>query len=293
MGSPYQIAIRGRLVVIGKEPDGDSVGFRPDDPGNLGLLARSYRIHPSPDGAVQLRFEAVDAPELHYGTAAQPCGATSRDALLRWIGFTSVDYEDSRPNRVAMSTPDAVPAVVFSVAADPHGRPVSYVLVDAGEWPEDGAWTYVDEQLLARTLNARLLGDGMAYPTFYTSTPEQHRRQLRDLARDARDATRGVWKADDTADFQLVDQASIGPDGQLILPKLFRRATDYLKDMARGFRGNLSDWLVANAATPSRQENDVVVVGDRVEVPLSALLEQQNARVRLQPDLFDIVFVEK
>lgn len=293
MSSPYQLAIHGRLIVIGKEPDGDSVRFVPDDPGQLASLRRSYRIRPSSDSSVQLRFEAVDAPELHYGTAAQPLGALSRDRLLGWIGFTSLEYGAPESTRVTASTPASVPAAVLSVAADPYGRPIAYVLVGDQGWPEDGVWTLVDEALLARTLNARLLAEGMAYPTFYTSTPQPHRRQLRGLAGQARTAGRGVWELDQTAEFQLIDQASIGPDGQLILPKLFRRATDYLKDVARGFRGNLADWLLANAATPSRSENDTVVVGERIEVPLSTLLVQQNARIRFQADLFEIVFVEK
>jgi hypothetical protein len=56
-------------------------------------------------------------------------------------------------------------------------------------------------------------------------------------------------------------RASIGPEGQLILPKLFRRATDYLGAVAGGF--------------------------------LSDLLVQANDTVRFQADLLDVVFVEK
>lgn len=292
MSSPYLLAVHGRVVVAGKEPDGDSVRFIPDNVDNLDRLRRSHRILPS-SGSVQLRFEAVDAPELHYGTAAQPLGSGSRDSLLAWIGFSDLRYDPARPARVTASSPESVRALILSGGADPYGRPISYVLVNPQGWPQDGSWALVDDALLAGSLNARLVEEGMAYPTFYTSTPKPHRRHLRGLADQARSTGRGVWARDQTAEFLLVDQASIGPDGQLILPKLFRRATDYLKDVARGFRGNLADWLLANAATPSRSENDMVVVGDGMEVPLSALLVQQNARIRFQADLLDIVFVEK
>jgi endonuclease YncB( thermonuclease family) len=292
MSSPYQLAISGNLVVVGKEPDGDSVRFVPDDPAALDRLRRHHKIVPSRDGSVQLRFEAVDAPETHYGTAAQPMGPDARNALLAWIGFRDVVFDGTRPNRVVSASPESVPAVVLSAAADPYGRPIAYVLV-GDDLPEPGRWTLVDDELLGRTLNARLVAEGVAYPTFYTSTPEPHRSQLRALATDARSDQRGVWAIDDTAEFELIDQDSIGPGGQLILPKLFRRATDYLKDVAEGFRGNLADWLVANASTPSRTENDLVVVGGRIEVPLSTLLLQRNAKVRFQPDVLDVVFVEK
>jgi Staphylococcal nuclease homologue len=222
--------------------------------------------------------------------------AASQNALLRWIGFTDVVYDGTQPNRVVSASPDTMPAVILSTAADPYGRPIAYVLVEEssrGKGLDDGTWTLVDEALLARTLNARLLTEGVAYPTFYTSTPQPHRVQLGKLAAEARAAGRGVWAVDDTSEFQLVDQSSIGPGGQLILPKLFRRATDYLKDVAEGFRGNLTDWLLANASTPSRTENDLVVVDDRIEVPLSSLLLQRNDRVRFQADLLHVVFVEK
>jgi endonuclease YncB( thermonuclease family) len=293
MSSPYLLALHGKLVIVGKEPDGDSVRFVPDHPDLLRRLRRYHKIVPARDGSVQLRFEAVDAPEVHYGTAAQPLGADARNALLGWIGFRDVVFDGDRPNQVVSASPDTVPAVVLSAGADPYGRPIAYVLVGDGDLPEDGSWTLVDEALLARTLNARLVGEGVAYPTFYTSTPQPHREQLRALAAAAREQGRGVWAVDDTAEFELTDQASIGPGGQLILPKLFRRATDYLKAVAGGFRGNLADWLVANASTPSRSENDLVVLPGGVEVPLSTLVLQRNDRVRFQADVLDIVFVEK
>ena len=94
--------------------------------------------------------------------------------------------------------------------------------------------------------------------------------------------------------FKLADQASISPpNGALILPKLFRRCTDYLKDRADGFRGTLPDWLVSVSGSGTRQENDQVLVGGRSEVPLSTLVKQLNDSVSFTADLLDIVFVEK
>ena len=133
----------------------------------------------------------------------------------------------------------------------------------------------------------------MAYPTVYTSTPVAHRAYLRALADEARKTGAGVWADDTTAEFALEGQASIGPEGQLILPKLFRRATDYLGAVAGGFVGNLADWLVAASSSPSRDEDDRVIVCGGTELRLSDLLVQANDTVRFQADLLDVVFVEK
>jgi hypothetical protein len=113
------------------------------------------------------------------------------------------------------------------------------------------------------------------------------------VAAEARITKLGVWNRDATADFSLADQGSIGPDGQLILPKLFRRCTDYLKAVDKGFIGNLGDWLLASSATPSRDENDRVLLRDTTEVHLSGLLQQRNLHIAFQADLLDLTFVEK
>lgn len=157
----------------------------------------------------------------------------------------------------------------------------------------DGEPTRVDEELLAKTLNFRLLDRGMAYYTVYTSTPVIHRRYLRGVAEEAREADRGIWAADTTASFMLDDQGSIGPDGQLILPKLFRRCTDYLKAVEAGFLGNLEDWMLDISSTPSRNENDRVLINGSIEVNLTDLIEQRNSQIAFQADPLDVVFVEK
>jgi len=295
MGSPVQLALRGRLVVIGKEPDGDSVRFVADTPELYRQLARSHRIKLAGDGSVQLRFEGVDAPELHYGTAAQPLGGLVRDRLLAEIGCTDVRFAERPPYRVDTCGPvGGVRAAILSTGAEANGRPVSYVVVGSDdELPVDGAWTEMDPALLDRTLNAWLLREGLAYYTGYTSTPVVHRDQLRGLARAARDKPAEVWVRDATAEFTLDTQDSIGPDGQLVLPKLFRRCTDYLKAVGQGFMGNLTDWMVQVSAGGSRHENDLVVIGDSIEIRLADLIQQRNLRISLQADPLDLTFVEK
>lgn len=293
MAVPYLRALRGELTVVGKSPDGDSMRFIPKRPELLDELYRGDRARVSRvDGSVQLRLEGIDAPETHYGRDAQPLGDTARDRLLERAGFRNVELDQS--GTVESATPATRPALVLSKGVDPNGRPIAYLLVGDGDEIRDGAWTEVSGPLLDRTLNARALGDGVAYLTLYTSTPAAHRARLRRIAREARDAGKGVWGADETALFRLDAQASISPPhGVLILPKLFRRCTDYLKDRADGFRGTLPDWLVSVSASGNRLEDDRVLVAGRSEVPLSALVKQLNARISFTADLLDVVFVEK
>ena len=69
--------MRGEFVIVEKEPDGDSIRFRADNTALFGQLRNGQRIHISPtDSTVQLRFQGIDAPELHYQGEAQPFGPT-------------------------------------------------------------------------------------------------------------------------------------------------------------------------------------------------------------------------
>jgi endonuclease YncB( thermonuclease family) len=292
MSSPYQLAIRGHLVIAGYQPDGDSVRFIADDPDLYKQLKRNNRIRLSKkDSSVQLRLEGIDAAELHYGNDAQPMGDTARDWLLKQVGFSHVTYKPGSTT-VESGRPAQIPAAIYSAASDPNGRPISYLQVGSTHLPKDGTWTNITTAVLDRTINAHALTTGVAYPTFYSSTPVSHVTHLRNLSAQARDDKKGVWEHDRTSLFELTNQDSIGPQGQLILPKLFRRSTDYLKDVGKGFHGNLADWLKANN-TGSRAEDDTVILSGGSEVPMSSLLEQRNAAVSFTPDLLEIVFLEK
>lgn len=291
MSVPFLLSLRGHLVVKGKKPDGDSMRFIPNDGELLGQLERADRIDVSADGSVQLRFEGIDTPETHYGVLAQPLGEQARDRLLGLAGFT--DVASAPDGTVTASTPDATEATVLTKRAEANGRPVAYVIPAGGNHPPNGQWVNVDDALLGRTLNAAMLEDGSAYPTLYTSTPAGHARLFRKLARRAREKKAGVWGADLTREFRLANQDSIAPDGQLILPKLFRRCSDYLKAVAKGYDRTLDEWLVDVSITGRRPEDDKLLICGATEVTLSAVLQQHNSRIRFPADLLDIVFVEK
>lgn len=287
----YYRAVRGRLVVEGKRPDGDSVRFLPDHPDRWADLKNTRRVRPSQDdGTLQLRLEGIDAPELHYGEASQPMGRESREALLGLLGFGRIQYA-ADGCKVLEAEPATVSATVLTRGADTNGRIVAFLLPGDHDH-EDGAAVGVTDALLAGTANHRMIAEGWAYYLAYTTLAGPHQRALRLAARQARGAGLGVWGLDRTWEFELTGSDPLGPAGQLVMPKLFRRCTDYLAACDRGFRGTLADWLLASRSSRQRDEDDRVLVADRYETRLSELLLLRHRQVALQADPLDLAFVE-
>ncbi|MEJ7787572.1 MAG: hypothetical protein WKF96_22440 [Solirubrobacteraceae bacterium] len=79
----------------------------------------------------------------------------------------------------------------------------------------------------------------------------------------------------------------------MVLPKLFRRCTDYIKAREGGFAGQLPDRLVAASTTGRRPENDLLLIGGKTEVALSSVVQHLNDRIAFTVDILDVVFVEK
>ncbi|MGL4612007.1 MAG: thermonuclease family protein [Trueperaceae bacterium] len=279
------LVIKGSFVIVDKQPDGDSVRFRPDDESLLKKLKRGYRIDPSKDGTVQLRFEAIDAPELHYLGDAQPMGREARDFLLSQLGFNN--YIHNHNDTITDAVPREIRGGILSQAAETNGRPISYVFLE-GDLTDlnDGERIAIDDALLAKSMNAKVLQAGMAYYTVYSSQPASHQAFMRGLAESAKAANLGVWQVDKTAEFNLTSFRDVTTN-QLILPKLYRRCIGYLRDRDKGFSGNLKDWLLADA-----DRDDAVMLGTR-QTKLSSLLEIDGAKVTVLFNPLEAVFIEK
>lgn len=280
----HWLCLAGALIVVGKSPDGDSIRFVPENPALLQGLAGSERIDPSADGSVQLRLDGIDTPETHYNGLAQPLGDIARDALLSWCGFSDVRWSG---DQVVAAEPASIPAAVLSTMADVNGRPIVLLLVGDG-LPADGASVPVDAALVERTANFALARSGAAYATVYATTAEPIRSALLAPARAAREAGRGVWAVDASGGFELRSQASIGPGGALILPKLFRRCTDYLRGGMSG--ETLVEWLRRRQTGRNAQDDPVIVGGETVR--LSDLLRQDGRRISLTVSPLDMVFLD-
>lgn len=256
------IVIRGTFHLInrtaggvetGFEPDGDSIHFKPDNPALLDRLTRlrlPYKL--TRIGSVQLRFEGLDALEIHYrpdvGGAEthqpRPLADEARDFLTGVLGLNPINYAPPRNVRVKPPVAhDATPGYILSRSLEVNGRPVSFVF--AGVPPvADGSTVELSRVMLRKSVNYRLVRNGHAYPLFYDTLFHDLRATLMAAAQEARVNKRGLWAADRSRRGVTVNnQLSLETDG-VIFPKLFRRLTDYLAggraDLA-GFRA----WLEA------------------------------------------------
>ncbi|NUU25154.1 MAG: hypothetical protein HOV68_27180 [Streptomycetaceae bacterium] len=286
------LVIAGHLLVIGKQPDGDSLRFRPEHPELLAQLAHGDRVEPSADGSVQLRLDGIDAPELHFAGHSQPLGDVSRDAFLRLVGFEDIALAPNHMT-VTSATPPTIPAVILARMAEVHGRPVAFLFTgeaaDTLRGDDDGTNGHritLDADLLATSANMRMVASGDAYPLLYTSTSPVLRKEIAAVAGQARAAHLGVYAADATARFSVVDHKSVGPGGDLIYPKLFRRVTEWLRE-ADG--AAFPAWLRAHVDRNDR----VHVAGSRRSQALHTLLHQSGHTITMTADPLTLVFVER
>jgi endonuclease YncB( thermonuclease family) len=220
--------IAGSFRITGAQPDGDSIRFTPDDPANWDLITGT-RVKRNASGAAQLRLDAIDALETHYGTPRthQPLDLAHAAAseLLDWLGFSNVVR--AQDETVTSSTPDTVAGYILTRAADLYGRCIS--LVGRGDPPsDDGSSVFVDVDALRTTANHHLIKQGLAYPTYYRALFPDLRNEFTAVAKQAREAGLGVWASDATTSGFDVTGLEVLQDDIVIAPKLFRRLVDYL-----------------------------------------------------------------
>ncbi len=242
----------------GPEPDGDTLRFRPD---NLQL------INSIPSGGTapkfnkrhmtSLRLEGIDALETHFGDMHQHLAwaNAARDALLAACGFGAVTFWPDAPNKVQSVWNHPVRGHIAVNGVDSHGRLVCFAF--AGDTPEaDGTALWLEAGRMLTSLNAELLGKGLAYPAFYTSLPATLREPLRELVLASRTQTGNLW-ADAIpigTDVTVNDRDSL--ETLVMWPKLFRRLVDYF---AAGYSNldQLDSWL----------RQDVINRDDRMILP--------------------------
>jgi endonuclease YncB( thermonuclease family) len=250
---PFTV-IKGTYHLVGRthagassgfEPDGDSIQFRPNDPALLDRLeriGRPYRL--TAIGSTQLRFEGIDALELHFRDTHQPrpLADDARDFLTGVLELNPVPYQPPENTRVQPPVDrDAAAGYILSRSLEVNGRPVAFAF--AGEPASaDGTEVFLDVPLLEESLNHRTVATGNAYPLAYDTLFSDLRSALSQAAVAARTAALGLWAHDLTeSGVNVLSQADLEQNG-FIFPKLFRRLTEYLAQGNAGLGGFLL-WL--------------------------------------------------
>ena len=227
--------IKGAFRVAGLSPDGDSIRFVPDDPALIAALPGPFDPNPRP--TAQLRIEAIDTLETHYAGRHQPdrWAHAATDRLFEFLGIANVVWDAHHKNVV--SADDMTRGWILSRAREKNRRPVAFLF--AGEADrEDGASVHLTPEMLTESYNYAAMAEGLAYPTFYQALFSDLREVLSDAAVAARDAGLGLWPEDRTGQGLDATDLSVLIDRHPILPKLFRRLSDYMatEGTARGFK---------------------------------------------------------
>src|SRR3712207_1130859 len=129
--------LRGKFLITGSSPDGDSIRFYPTD---ASIWARAgIRVRANAHGGVQLRLDAIEALETHSPPRSGPVpwrqntelGNGAAAKLLDLLGFGEV----TRGAGEIVTT--AIPAVrqgaILTRSADKYGRAVATVFADGRE----------------------------------------------------------------------------------------------------------------------------------------------------------------
>jgi endonuclease YncB( thermonuclease family) len=189
-------------------------------------------------GAVTVRWQGIDAPELHYrpvyptklsdalrqafnqenGNFRQHYGERATVALA-----TFLKTQGQSPLHVIVRTAVDAPNDVF----DTYGRLIGDIVVVKGGQEVD--------------VNEWLVAEGWAFPTYYDSMSAAEIQKLDKLAAHAKETKAGIWK-DATEDASHFDPSlkfrshgAVEPDsGAVIMPKVFRRLATYSVAEAAG-----------------------------------------------------------
>src|SRR5262249_1089581 len=120
------ILIKGTFHVAGYSPDGDSTRFQADYPGNWGMLD-GPQVPLNTCNHVQLRIEAIDMLETHFGGHHQPLkfAKAAMDFLLKELGVKQVKFNHA--GTLVVSAKDGTRGCILSRKVEHNRRPVSFV----------------------------------------------------------------------------------------------------------------------------------------------------------------------
>lgn len=275
--------IKGRFHVKGYQPDGDSIRFEADNPAQWDGFDWDSASKKKA-AKKQLRIEGIDALETHYEGYHQPrpFAIAALERLLKLLGIENVKY--SLNVTTIVDADDAQPGFIAANGLDRYDRPIS-LLFPASAKLTDGSILTSDRVPFEKALNYTLIREGLAYPTFYTSTDKFLAEKIRKATRLARKDERGIWAIDRTADLVLWDTRTIQED-VTIMPKLFRRLVEFCDAYAD---------FAELPAYMARQKDNLQLWDDPTPRSLASLMtfDVSGRRMSLPTPVEDILFSPK
>lgn len=278
--------IKGTYHVLNYSPDGDSIRFKPANPALLQRLSG-----PSPKinarGHVQLRIEAIDTLETHYsppsggGPLHQPLALAhaARTALMNFVKITNVVWDQNGNTVVAAH--DGTPGYILARSVEKYGRPIAFVF--AGNAAEaDGTSVMFQEQRMKQSFNYQALAQGLAYPTYYKGLFADLRTALTNAVGQARQQKLGVYSKDATSSV-VVSSLSVITNDRSILPKLFRRMSEYLVNT-----GSIKGFKQAMA----KAKESVYDLQQQNFTHFDTFIEQKGERIKLTRLPEELIFDE-
>ncbi len=223
-------AIKGTFHIVGYSPDGDSIRFKAFNKENWGLLD-GKKVELNSKEHAQLRIEAIDTLETHYKNQHQPLQFAEQAAqkLFALLGIKNVTWNASH-SKVVMAD-DGVEGFIVSRMAEENGRPVSYVFNASMGW-QDGQELFLEKPLVRKSVNFRMLREGLAFPTFYDGLFYDLRELFADETQKVRLKSKGLWASDHSNSFIQINSLNDVTSNIILLPKLFRRMVAFFKENA-------------------------------------------------------------
>jgi endonuclease YncB( thermonuclease family) len=280
-----QISIRNSVNPRqGPQPDGDTVTFFPD---SIDLVKRLRRLSGTApnirNGHINVRYEGIDALETHVQGAHQNLtfAKAARDRNLELLGFKNVVFFPDLPNVVESVDKNPLSGYVMANGIESNGRLLGLVFLGTTK-RKDGEQVFVDEEILDRSVNARLVSDGLVYVEPYDSMPIALIQILRKRVAKARKSAVGLWPDEDVTTENAIRIANLADAQTLVMwPKLFRRLVAYFQASNTGL-DQFDDWIRDD---PARRDDTLRLPnGEKANMHDTYLIDGDTLRLNYRPE---------
>ncbi len=277
--------IKGTFHVKGRQPDGDTIGFKAENKQNWAefesrFKTRGQGIKTNRAGVLSIRLKAIDTLETHYEGNHQPSALARKatDFLLEEAGIKEVAWDGAS----VASAQDETHGYILSRAIDKSRRPTCFAFAGNTE-RKDGELLPLDAEWLKNSINYKLLEQGLAYPTFYKAMLDfpDLRKELANIAMASAEAKLGVWAVDKSRGISIRNKEQLEQEG-VIMPKLFRILTEYFKEHPDGmdrFHSWLQDW-----------NEEVCILPSGNTAGLHEVIEKKGEEIKLTVDPWEMIF---